>query len=70
MDDEIAEARFELLGDRIDHHDARLDALEEAKRAQTEQKQHRHGVRLEWIVIALVALEAAFEVLMYFHPHA
>jgi uncharacterized Rmd1/YagE family protein len=70
MDDEIAEARFELLGDRIDHHDTRLDALEEAKQTQAEREQHRHGLRLEWIVIALVALEAAFEALMYFHPHA
>lgn len=63
MDDELIEQRFELHDERLKHYSERLEALEDAR----EQK---HGRRLEWIVIGLVALEAVFEVLMYFHPHA
>ncbi|CAM2142731.1 conserved protein of unknown function [Pararobbsia alpina] len=63
MDDELIEQRFELHDERLDHYSERIEALE----GQRETKQ---GRRLEWIVIVLVALEAAFEVLMYFHPHA
>lgn len=63
MDDETIEGRFELHDERLDHYGERIAALEGAR----EQK---HGRRLEWIVIVLVALEALFEILMYFHPHA
>lgn len=63
MDDELIEQRFDLVDDRLDHHGDRLDALEDGR-------QQRHGRMLEWIVILLVALEAAVEILMYFHPHA
>ncbi|NUY33308.1 hypothetical protein F0160_22750 [Paraburkholderia sp. JPY303] len=70
MDDELVEARFDLVNERLDHLADRLDTLEDAKQAEDEHEKHRHGVRLEWIVIVLVALEAAFEVLLYFHPHA
>ncbi|CAE6712516.1 hypothetical protein R75461_01123 [Paraburkholderia nemoris] len=63
MDDDLLEQRFDLVDDRLEHHGERIDALEGAR-------DQRHGRRLEWIVIALVALEAVFEVLMYFHPHA
>lgn len=63
MDDELIEQRFELHEERLDHYSERLIELEGAR----EQK---HGRRLEWIVIVLVALEAVFEILMYFHPHA
>jgi uncharacterized Rmd1/YagE family protein len=59
MDDD----RYEFLNDRIDHHGERIDALEGTR-------DQRHSRRLEWIVIVLVALEAVFEILMYFHPHA
>jgi uncharacterized Rmd1/YagE family protein len=63
MDDELIDQHFELVDDRLTHHGERLDALEGAKH-------QRHGRALEWIVILLVALEAVFEILMYFHPHA
>lgn len=60
MDDETIEGRFELFDERLDHYSERLEKLED-------DKARKHGHRLEWIVIALVALEAAFEVLLYFH---
>ena len=63
MDDDLIEQRFELHEERLDHYSERLEALEGAR-------DQKHGRRLEWIVIGLVALEAAFEALMYFHPHA
>lgn len=63
MPDDLTDQRFELVDERLDHYSERLEALEGAK-------EKLHGRALEWIVIALVALEAAFEVLMYFHPHA
>lgn len=63
MDDELVEQRFDLVDDRLEHHGERIEALEGAR-------QRSHGHKLEWIVIVLVALEAAFEILMYFHPHA
>lgn len=63
MDDELIEQRFELHDERLDHYSERIEALEGAR-------QHRRGRALEWIVIALVALEAVFEVLMYVRPHA
>jgi uncharacterized Rmd1/YagE family protein len=63
MDDELIEQRFELHDDRLDHLGERLDAIEDAREV-------KHGRRLEWIVIILVALEAVFEVLTYLHPHA
>ncbi|MBB5509552.1 hypothetical protein [Paraburkholderia atlantica] len=70
MDDELVEARFDLANDRIDHLADRVSALEDENKDEADHEKHRHGLRLEWIVIVLVALEAAFEVLMYFHPHA
>jgi len=63
MDDDLIEQRFDLHDERLDHYGDRIEPLEGAREQKT-------GRRLEWIVIALVALEAAFEVLMYFHPHA
>lgn len=63
MDDETIEGRFELHDERLDHYGERIDQLEGAR-------DQSHSRRLEWIVIALVALEAVFEILMYFHPHA
>ena len=60
MDDETIEGRFSLHDERLDHYGDRIEALEG-------EKQRRHGHRLEWIVIILVALEALFEVLLYFH---
>lgn len=63
MDDELIEHRFDLHDERLDHYKERIEALEGAR-------DQKHGRRLEWIVIGLVALEAVFEVLMYFHPHA
>jgi uncharacterized Rmd1/YagE family protein len=60
MDDETIEGRFALLDERLDHYAERLDAIEgdrEVRKART----------LEWLVIVLVALEAVFEVLTYFH---
>lgn len=63
MDDELIEQRFELHDERLDHYSERIEALEGAR-------QNRRGRALELIVIALVALEAVFEVLMYFRPRA
>lgn len=60
MDDETIEGRFDLVDERLDHYVERLEKLEG-------DKVRSHGHRLEWIVIALVGLEAAFEVLLYFH---
>lgn len=70
MDEEIIEGRFQLHEERLDHYGQRIESLEETKVVQNEAKQQRHGRALEWIVIALVALEAVFEVLMYLKPHA
>jgi uncharacterized Rmd1/YagE family protein len=63
MDDELIEQRFEFHDERLTHHSERLEALEG-------KREHRRGRLLEWIVIILVGLEAALEVLAYFHPHA
>lgn len=63
MDDETIEGRFSLLDERLDHYAERLDVIEG-------DREVRKARALEWLVIALVALEAVFEVLMYFHPHA
>lgn len=63
MDDETVEGRFELHDERLDHYGERIEKLEAAR-------EQSHGRRLEWIVIVLVALEAVFEILMYFHSHA
>lgn len=63
MDDELIDQRFELHEERLDHYGNRIEQLEGAR-------DQKHGRRLEWIVIALVALEAVFEILAYFHPHA
>lgn len=53
MPDDLTDQRFKLVDERLDHYIERLEALEGAK-------EKRHGRALEWIVIALVALEAAF----------
>lgn len=63
MDDDLIEGRFDFLDDRLDHLADRLDILEG-------DREVRKTRALEWLVIVLVALEAAFEILMYFHPHA
>jgi uncharacterized Rmd1/YagE family protein len=52
-----------LIDERLDHIAQRLDIIEG-------DKEIRKARSLEWLVIVLVALEAAFEALMYFHPHA
>lgn len=63
MDDD----RYEFLNDRVDHCVTEHDSLVDRVSALEGHKVRSHGHRLEWIVIALVALEAAFEVLLYFH---
>jgi uncharacterized Rmd1/YagE family protein len=63
MDDDLIEGRFDLVDERLDHITQRLDIIEG-------DKEVRKSRALEWLVITLVALEAAFEALMYFHPHA
>lgn len=63
MDDDLIEGRFDLLDERLEHIGQRLDVIEG-------DKEVRKARALEWLVIGLVALEAAFEALMYFHPHA
>jgi uncharacterized Rmd1/YagE family protein len=63
VDDDLIEGRFDLIDERLEHIGQRLDIIEG-------DKEVRKARALEWLVIVLVALEAAFEVLMYFHPHA
>ncbi|RKP56352.1 hypothetical protein [Pararobbsia silviterrae] len=63
MDDDLIEQRFEFHEERLDHYSERLEALEDTREV-------KHGRRLEWIVIVLVAIEAVVEVFTYFHPHA
>lgn len=57
MDDELIEQRFTLVDDRIDHHGTRLDALEAARSSDAADEKHAQGMRLNWIVVALFALE-------------
>lgn len=63
MDDDLIEGQFDLIDDRLKYMNDRLDILEG-------DREVRKTRALEWLVIVLVALEAAFEILMYFHPHA
>jgi uncharacterized Rmd1/YagE family protein len=70
MDKDTIEGRFELHDERLDHHEDRLDHHGERIDDLEGEKAHKQSRRLEWIVISLVGLEAIFEVLMYFHPHA
>ena len=50
--DEITEGRFALVDDRLDHYGERLDKLEA-------EDKHAEGMRLNWIVVALFAVELA-----------
>lgn len=50
--DEITEGRFALVDDRLDHYGERLDKLEA-------ESHHAEGMRLNWIVVALFAVELA-----------
>ena len=70
MDDDLIEQRFDLHDDRLDHLVERIKILEDARDDDSEAREVKHGRRLEWIVIVLVALEAFVELLMYLHPHA
>lgn len=57
MDDELIEQRFVLVDDRLDHQGTRLDALEAAQASEAADEKHAEGMRLNWIVVALFALE-------------
>jgi uncharacterized Rmd1/YagE family protein len=57
MDDELIEQRFELVDDRFEHLDARLTTLETARSNEAADEKHAEGMRLNWIVVALFALE-------------
>ena len=48
--DEIVEGRLQLLEDMIEHYIDRLEALEA-------DEKHAEGMRLNWIVVALFAVE-------------
>jgi uncharacterized Rmd1/YagE family protein len=50
--DDITEGRFALVDDRLDHYGERLDKLEA-------EEKHAEGMRLNWIVVALFAVELA-----------
>lgn len=50
MDDELIDRRFEFVDDRLDHYGERLDKLEN-------EDKHADAMRLNWIVIALFAIE-------------
>lgn len=70
MDDELLEQRFDLYEQRFSHYRERIEALEEAEQERDDATVQKRSHKLEWIVIVLVALEAAFEILTYLHPHA
>jgi hypothetical protein len=55
--DEITEGRFALVDDRLDHYGARLDLLEQARSSEEADEKHAEGMRLNWIVVALFAIE-------------
>lgn len=57
MDDELIEQRFELVDDRLEHQDTRLTALESARSSEAADEKHAEGMRLNWIVVALFAIE-------------
>ena len=52
MDDELIEQRFEFEDARIVHLAERIDKLEA-------DEKHAEGMRLNWIVVALFAVELA-----------
>ena len=58
--------QYQLLSDRLDFLDGRMDALEDQKERDTDTRQERKNYRLELWLFALVAIEALFEVLLYF----
>ena len=55
--DDLTEGRFQLLDDRLDHYGERLDKLEAVHAEQEAEDKHAEGMRLNWIVVALFALE-------------
>ncbi len=67
MDAEPTNEQYELLSERLDHYRERIEMLEDAKDQRAVDAYNRRGHTLEIIVILLVALEAVFEVLLYFH---
>ena len=56
MDEETGH-RFDLEDDRHAHVVERLEALEKWKESQDEKKERVHSIKLEWIVIILIAIE-------------
>lgn len=50
MDDELIGQRFDLVDDRLDHYGERLDKLEG-------EDKHAEGMRLNLIVVVLFAVE-------------
>ena len=59
MDDEILEGRFALVDDRLNHYGERLELLEQARSSEDADEKHAEGMRLNWIVVALFAVELA-----------
>lgn len=57
--DEITEGRFQLLDDRLDHYGERIDKLETAQASHDADEKHEAGMRLNWIVVWLFAVELA-----------
>lgn len=58
MDAELLEERLAHLSERLDHYKDRLDALEDNRERHEDKKETRHSTRLEWVVVALVFIEA------------
>ena len=50
MDEDLIEGRLELHEERLDHYGDRIEALEA-------DDKHAEGMRINWIVVALFALE-------------
>lgn len=50
--DDLTKQHFELVEDRLDHYGERLDKLEG-------EDKHAEGMRLNWLVVALFAVELA-----------
>lgn len=57
MDDETIEGRFELHDERLDHYGERIDKLEAAQADKDADEKHAEGMRINWIVVALFAVE-------------
>lgn len=57
MDDELIEQRFDLVDDRFEHCERRLDALEQAKGDAANAKESRRSWMVNWLMVGLFVAE-------------